>query len=336
MNGRQELPAILIVSHGSPREETNRRFAALVERIAARVGLPDVLATFFSIARPNIPDHVAVLAGRGVRRIVLMPFFLGEGQHVSQDIPAILGQCRQAYPEVAFEMLPTLENEVLLEDLMVERLLAFSGPGEPAQWEPAAIERRSYEIIDRQLASWPPADPGARWIARRVLHATADAALARSLQVHPDAIAQGRAALASGRPVLCDVRMLQAGITKAAGEVLCLIDDEQTRQLAEASGRTRAAEAIARLAPRMEGAIVAVGNAPTALWRVLEMTRAGGPRPAVVVGLPVGVVGARDAKLALLSSDLCYVTNTSNRGGSPAAAAAVNALATFPHGEPDA
>jgi precorrin-8X/cobalt-precorrin-8 methylmutase len=77
----------------------------------------------------------------------------------------------------------------------------------------------------------------------------------------------------------------------------------------------------------LEGAIVAVGNAPTALWKLMEIGRNGGPRPALVVGLPVGLVGAREAKLALLESDLCYITNTSARGGSPVAAAAVNALA---------
>ena len=85
----------------------------------------------------------------------------------------------------------------------------------------------------------------------------------------------------------------------------------------------------ADFAPRLDGAIVAIGNAPTALWKVLELARTGGPRPALVVGLPVGFVGARESKLALLQSDLCWITNTSPRGGSPVAAAAVNALATM-------
>ncbi len=83
------------------------------------------------------------------------------------------------------------------------------------------------------------------------------------------------------------------------------------------------------LAPRIEGAIVAIGNAPTALWKVMELARNGGHRPALVVGLPVGFVGARESKLALWESDLCSITNTSPRGGSSVAAAAVNALATL-------
>ena len=123
--------------------------------------------------------------------------------------------------------------------------------------------------------------------------------------------------------------MLQAGMTKIRSEILCAIDRPEVAALARAKGCTRAAAAMELLAPQLDGAIVAIGNAPTALWKVMELARSGGPRPALVVGLPVGFVGARESKLALLESDLCYITNTSPRGGSPVAAAAVNALATL-------
>jgi precorrin-8X/cobalt-precorrin-8 methylmutase len=257
---------------------------------------------------------------------VLMPYFLGEGQHVTKDIPDLLEECRRTFPEVTVEVLPTLENEPALEDLIVERLTAFFSSSDlPETGE--AIERQSYEIIDRQLADWPAADPLARQIVRRMVHATADVSFARSVRIHPQAIERGRAALASGRPIVCDVKMLQAGITKAGVEVVCRIGDEETAALARQRGSTRAAAAMELLAPLLDGAIVAVGNAPTALWKLMEMARSGGPRPALVVGLPVGFVGARESKLALLASDLVYITNTSGRGGSPVAAAAVNALA---------
>jgi precorrin-8X/cobalt-precorrin-8 methylmutase len=193
----------------------------------------------------------------------------------------------------------------------------------------AGIERRSYEIIDRQLGDWGPADPGARQIIRRVVHATADVSFARSLRIHPQAVERGRAALAAGKPILCDVRMLQAGMTKTHSEILCAIARPEAAALAQARGSTRAAAAIELLSPQLDGAIVAIGNAPTALWKVLELARQGGPRPALVVGLPVGLVGARESKQALLESDLCYITNVGSRGGSPVAAAAVNALATL-------
>jgi len=159
-----------------------------------------------------------------------------------------------------------------------------------------------------------------------VVHATADISFARTLRIHPDAVESGQAALAAGAPIICDVRMLQAGITKVRNTILCAIGDEDVIAAARQSS-TRAAAAMEKLSPYFAGAIVAIGNAPTALWQILEIVRRGGPRPALVVGLPVGFVGARESKLALLASDLCYITNTSSRGGSPVAAAAVNALA---------
>ena len=318
---------ILIISHGSPRAETNRRFEALVARIAMRLGSADVLATFFSIARPNIPDQVAVLAGRGVRRIVLMPHFLGEGQHVTKDIPELLDVCRRSFPDVTLEMLSTLEDEPALEDLVVDRLLAYADPMETPLADGPAIERRSFEIIDRQLADWPAADDAARAVIRRVVHATADVSFARTLRIHPQAVARGRAALAERRLIVCDVKMLQAGITRTQSEVLSTIDWDEAALRAKQRSMTRAAAAMEIVGPRLEGAIVAVGNAPTALVKVIELARTGGPRPALVVGLPVGLVGARESKLALMASDLCYITNTTSRGGSPVAAAVINALA---------
>jgi len=327
MNPAESL-AILIISHGSPRASANQAFTAMVQRVAARLEGQEILPAFFSIARPNIPDQIAALAAQGVRRVVLMPYFLCTGQHVSQDIPALLVQCRQQFPDVTLELLPTLENEPALEDIVVERLVPLAPQAAALPSDGAAIQRRSFEIIGHHTAGWECVDPAARRILRRVIHATADVSFARTLRIHPEAAPRGRQALAAGRPIVCDVRMLQAGITRAGGEVLCAIDRDDVTDAARRKGSTRAAAAIEALAPNLQDAIVAVGNAPTALWKVLELAR-NGLRPALVVGLPVGFVGARESKLALLQSDLCYITNTSPRGGSPVAAAAVNALATL-------
>lgn len=323
--------SFLVISHGSPRADVNGRFVALVERIGMRVA-GDVLPAFFSIARPNIPDQVAVLAGRGARRIVLMPYFLGAGQHVSADIPAQLDACRQSFPHIVFELLPTLESDPVLEDLVVERLTPLATAGVPLPTDGAAIEARSMQIIDRQLLTRGDEDPAARQIIRRVIHATADLSFSRSFRIHPQAVSQGLAALAAGAPVICDVEMLRSAITKVHNEVLCAIGDEHATALAREKHSTRAAAAMEVLAPWLAGSIVAVGNAPTALWKVMEIAAHNGPCPALVVGLPVGLVGARESKAALLESGLCYITNTTSRGGSPAAAAVLNALASLPQG----
>jgi precorrin-8X/cobalt-precorrin-8 methylmutase len=328
MNATDRGPAILVISHGSPRAEANQGFVGLVARVASRLGGAEVRPAFFSIARPDIPDQVAALAASGVRRLLLMPYFLYSGQHVTVDLPAIVTECRRQFPAIDLELLPTLENEPGLEDLVVERLTPLAARQDlPA--EGGAIETRSYQLIDRQLADWGGADPTARQVLRRVVHATADIGFARTLRIHPQAVERGRAALQSRRPIVCDVRMLQAGMTRVPCEVLCAIDREEIAVRARASGSTRAAAAMELLAPHWDGGIVAIGNAPTALWKVLELARQGGPRPALVVGLPVGFVGAREAKAALAASDLCYITNVGPRGGSPVAAAAVNALAAL-------
>jgi precorrin-8X/cobalt-precorrin-8 methylmutase len=335
MNNPTGPTGILIVSHGSPRTEANERFGALAGRIAARLGAENVLPAFFSIARPSISDRVAELAARGVTRIVLLPYFLYAGQHATHDIPALVEQCRRQFPAIALEVLPTLEGDPALEDAVVERLtpVAASAAALPALGK--EIQRRSHQIIARQLDAAAAADTAAAWgaagrrIVERIVHATADFSFARSLHIHPEAVERGRAALAAGQPIFCDVKMLQAGITKVRNEVVCAIGRPEVAALAQQRQCTRAAAAMEWLTPRLAGAIVAVGNAPTALRKLLEIVRGGGPRPALVVGLPVGLVGAREAKLSLLESDLCYITNTTARGGSPVAAAAVNALATL-------
>lgn len=324
-----EFPGILVVAHGSPREEANQGFLALVGRIAARLDAEHILPAFFSIASPTIADQVAVLASRGLRRIVLQPYFLYNGQHITADIPVLLAECRQRFPDVDCQLLPTLENDPALEDLVVERLAALPAPGSLLPDSPAGIEQRSFEIIDSRLAAAGQDDVGVRAIVRRIVHATADFSYARTLRIHPTAVAAGRAALAAGKPIVCDVRMLQAGLTRVANPVLCAIDGDEVAARARHQNATRAATAMETLAPQLDGAIVAIGNAPTALWKVLELAARGGPRPALVVGLPVGLVGARESKQALLESDLCYVTNVGPRGGSPVAAAAVNALAAL-------
>lgn len=333
MNDMANAAGILVIGHGSPRAEANQGFVALVDRVASRLGTTQVLPAFFSIARPNIQDQVAELVSRGLRRVVLMPYFLYSGQHVTVDIPTLLAECRRLFPEIALELLPTLENEPTLEDMVVERLTPFVASAQPLPCAGAAIEERSYQLIDGQLAGWDATDSAVRRIVRRVIHATADVSFARTLRIHPQAVERGLAAIGAKKPIVCDVRMVQAGLTKVTGEVICAIDQDQVAALAQQNGCTRAAAGMELLASQLDGAIVAIGNAPTALWKILEMARNGGPRPALVVGLPVGFVGARESKQALLESGLCYITNLGPRGGSPVAAAAVNALATLQHAE---
>ena len=188
------------------------------------------------------------------------------------------------------------------------------------------IEAKSHEIID-SLVSDMQIPPASLPVVRRMIHATADVQFGQTVRVHPDAVARGIEAIGEAKDIICDVHMLQAGITRTKSQVLCAIRDQQVIDWAAENQTTRSAAAMEYFADRLHGAIVAIGNAPTALWKILELADRRGIIPALVVGIPVGFVGAAESKQALLESDLCYITNIGPRGGSPIAAAAVNALA---------
>ena len=123
MASTSETTGMLIVCHGSPLRAANEGFIAMVGRIAARLGTSNVLPAFFALVRPNIQDQIAELASRGVDRIVVMPYFLFEGKHVGVDIPNILAQCHEWFPQVTLELMPTLENDPAVETLVVQRLM---------------------------------------------------------------------------------------------------------------------------------------------------------------------------------------------------------------------
>lgn len=325
---RNETLGVIVVGHGSPRAEANAAFVELVDRVAARLDGVPVRAAFFSLATPTVTEQAGALVERGVRRIAVLPYFLHMGQHVRSDLPAQLRECEKRYPGIHMELLATLHNEPAIEDVLVERLSALEHDESEVLMDGGAIARRSAQLIERRLRSAALGD-AERAIVRRMVHATADFSFAHSVRIHSEAAVRGVAAIRSGAPVVCDVQMLKAVLTHLKSDILCAIGEPEVRVRAAAASITRAAAAMEVLAPRFGGAIVAIGNAPTALWKVMQLVQAGAPRPALVVGLPVGLVGAREAKQALIESGLCYITNIGPRGGSPVAAAAVNALATL-------
>jgi precorrin-8X/cobalt-precorrin-8 methylmutase len=186
------------------------------------------------------------------------------------------------------------------------------------------IELESYRIL-RGLVDLSHLPPLSRAVAERVIHASADLEYAQALVLCEDALAAGRDALAAGAPLVADASMVASGITSRAAR--CLVADARTAELAAASGLTRSAAAFRVAAAEVgPGAVWVVGNAPTALRELIDLA----PDPALVVGLPVGFVGAAEAKDALRASGLPCLTNRGMKGGSAVAAAAVNALLYHP------
>lgn len=197
----------------------------------------------------------------------------------------------------------------------------------------AEIYRRSFATIRRE-ADLSRVPPDLEKLAVRVIHACGMVDAAGDLVFSAGAGKAGRDALASGAPILCDARMVAEGITRARlpakNRVVCTLGDPQVPDLAARIGNTRSAAALELWLPDLGGSVVAIGNAPTALYRLLEMLDEGAPRPAIILGFPVGFIGAAESKdeLAANSRGVPFVALRGRRGGSAIAAAAVNALAT--------
>jgi len=203
--------------------------------------------------------------------------------------------------------------------------------------DPAEIYRRSFAAIDASGAlDRLPEDM--RPMAARLIHACGQEDLAHHLAHAPAAAAAGRKALEAGAPLLVDAEMVAAGIIAkrlpAANQVICTLNAPGVAEAAEAAGITRSAAALDLWPNHLGGAVVAIGNAPTALFRLLEGLGEGWPRPALILGFPVGFIGASESKDALAEAapamDIAFVTLRGRSGGSALAAAAVNALAAEP------
>jgi len=205
--------------------------------------------------------------------------------------------------------------------------------------DPAAIYAQSFATL-RAEARLDRFAPDIRPLMTRLIHSCGMVEVADRLAYSPDAVAAGRAALAAGAPVLCDCEMVAAGVIRRAlpedNRVIVTLNDASVPALAGAIGNTRSAAAVRLWRDDLAGAVVAIGNAPTALFHLLELLDEGWPRPAVILGFPVGFVGAAESKAELAGNPrgTPFVTLRGRKGGSAMAAAAVNALAAGLPGEP--
>jgi precorrin-8X/cobalt-precorrin-8 methylmutase len=195
----------------------------------------------------------------------------------------------------------------------------------------AEIYRRSFATIRAEADLSAVPDDVAR-VAVRMIHACGMVDLVKDLAWSPGVVAAGRAALLAGAPILCDAAMVAAGVTRrrlpADNEVVCTLSDPRVPDLAARLGTTRSAAALELWRDRLAGSVVAVGNAPTALFRLLELMAEGAGSPAAVLGIPVGFIGAAESKVALAASDIPHLVVHGRRGGSAMTAAAINAIAS--------
>ncbi|RDI18388.1 precorrin-8X methylmutase [Lentzea flaviverrucosa] len=195
----------------------------------------------------------------------------------------------------------------------------------------AEIYRQSFATIraESDLTRFPG---DVAKVVVRMIHACGMTDLPDDVAFSPNVVRDARAALRAGAPILCDANMVASGVTRRRlpkdNEVLCYLQDPRTPARAQEIGNTRSAAALELLADRFDGAVIAIGNAPTALFHLLDLIAAGAPRPAAVLGIPVGFIGAAESKEALAATDLELLVVRGRRGGSAMTAAAINAIAS--------
>jgi precorrin-8X/cobalt-precorrin-8 methylmutase len=196
--------------------------------------------------------------------------------------------------------------------------------------DPAEIYRQSFATIEAE-ARLDRLPASLQAVARRMIHACGMTDLVDDLAWHGDPVAAARRGLDDGGPILADAQMVASGIIRARfprTEIVCAIGEERVTEIAGRLGTTRSAAAVELWRTRLQGAIVAIGNAPTALFHLVDMIESGGPRPAAILAFPVGFVGAAESKQALIDAALGipFLTLRGRRGGSAIAAAAINGL----------
>ncbi len=326
--------SILLLGHGSPKKDANNleRVAGMLHGMMHAGCTEDcVKVAYLQFAEPGIMDTIKKSVAQGAKKVILHPFFLSAGMHVTKDIPGMIEEARLLYPGVNFIYTEPLGIHEKLAHVVLERISA----AEPLA--PAAIEKRSFEILSAEAGlSSVPIDRLP--IVQRVIHATADFDFKDTLKFHLQAVDAGLAAIKAGKDILTDVEMVRTGINKKwlspwGGKVVCGISLEQEPgtggQGTETKTRTEMGIEKA-LRENNNIGIIAIGNAPTALLKTVDLLKNTELRTRsselLVVGVPVGFVKAVESKALLAEQQFPFITALGRKGGTPVAVAIVNAL----------
>ena len=287
---------IIIIGHGSPKKSANT-IQTVCDMVHAAIhpncSKPCVSAAYLEFGEPSIMGAVEQSIAEGATRIVVHPYFLAAGVHVTKDIPETLDEARAKFPRVEIIYTEPLGMHEKLIEIVKERI------GHGGRLKPSEIEQGSFALIDDEIdLSGIPGEQ--RPILQRVIHATADFEYAGSMRFSPDAVTAGISAIRAGKNILTDVEMVRTGINKKALErfgstVICRLPatgDDHGRDGGQTRAETGVEEALAD--PANNIGIIAIGNAPTALLKTIELltsSRDASHRP-LVVGVPVGFVKA--------------------------------------------
>lgn len=319
----------LIIAHGSRKKEANQQVFSLVKKLNTYYQTDMFEPAFMELAPPTIEEGIKALAKKNMGQLVAYPYFLFKGMHFSKDIPEMIQNIvSKLEKKVVFKMLEPIGQHPTIVDLVQEELYdEVIDQLEFKKIAPKNIEDKSMELIEKNLNGHKIPDEQ-KPIIKRVIHTTGDFDFLKNMVFHDEAVSAGLNAIQEKKIIYADVTMVQAGINKKFGhEVRCVLNDPEVISHAENQGITKTAAGIKSLSHKLDGNIIAIGNAPTALIELVDMIKNNGLKPALIVGIPVGFVNAKESKLHLTTiKNIPYITNRGQKGGSTVAVAIINAL----------
>jgi precorrin-8X/cobalt-precorrin-8 methylmutase len=344
---------LILIGHGSKLPHNRENLEKLAEILRKRSEFKIVEIAFMIRNTPTIDEAIDTIAQRGVSKVVLVPAFLAPGVHTTQEIPELIG-VKEKEPRLKARGIELVYGEPLGSDERIAEILeekALKALGQEIKRDSEIVDAYSIaassKIVDKSMKLIREAIGGTLAkapknqvpIIERVVHATADPEFAKLLVISGDAVDAGVAAIKAGAKIVTDVKMVKAGINEARlkkfdGKVSTYMNDERVVKLANAESLTRSAAAM-RLAIKdgLDGAIVLIGNAPTAAFELAEQIKKGAVKPALIVAVPVGYVGAAESKEAVAKLPVPFIITKGRKGGSTIAVAVFNSLLSMAEGK---
>ena len=290
--------------------------------------IPLVETAFLQFVKPDFFDAISACVSSGARKIIVHPYFLYKGRHFEEDLTEMIGEAQKRYADIEFVLTEPLGVHENIAMVVLERAMKDIKPVKILK--PHEIEEKSFEIITEEMGETNFRDIELL-IVKRVIHATGDFDFARNMRFAAEAVEAGIRAIKNGMNILVDVEMVKAGINrrlleKCGGKVICNIQSTEHRTQ-NTDNKTKTEVGIESAVEEDNNiGIVAIGNAPTALYRVMKLIQYADFKPELVIGVPVGFVKAVESKEVLQHMKYPFITSLGRKGGSSVAVAIVNAL----------
>lgn len=321
------MEAIILLGHGSritSANKTLKQMALLVKKLGD-VSIVEI--AFLQFINPDFFDAISACVLKGVKKIIIHPYLLYKGRHFEEDITEMITDAQRKYPEIEFVLTEPLGVHKNIAMVVLERAKKDIKPVKILKAH--EIEEKSFDIITEEMDKINFRDIELP-IVKRVIHASGDFEFAKNMRFHPEAVVAGIKAIKKGMNILVDVEMVKAGISKDileryGGRVICHLSEQKIKEKSIESEKTRSEIAIEMGAKENIG-IVAIGNAPTALYKIMKLIKDTVFKPELVIGVPVGFVKAVESKEVLQHMQYPFITSLGRKGGSSVAVAIVNAL----------